>query len=233
MTDITIHFDDFVKEHKNLLDVLKNPTKEKLAREYREQSKELKEKTGGLKGVSKASGFVQRAMAEMKKSGYKKGKQELDLNLKQGKFDPSKIAKQSEFVNQHLIHGVPWEQRRAVPILTTGQRAKVREVDGKLVDFSQPDPMYNPATLRLYPLPREKARELTASEKKALEKYRATYTEALKEAVPQYFKKTDRQSPTKEKKPRGRPSKKPKQQAVKTKTTIQAPEGKEVLITFD
>lgn len=153
--------------------------------------------TGGLKGVSKSSGFIQRAMAEMKKkSGYKKGATDLPLNLKNGaKFDPKKVSRQSEFVNSHLIHGVPWEQRRAVPILTTGQRARVREVDGKKINFDRTDPEYNRATLRLYPLPRENARPLTKAEEKARDKYRKAYTEALKEAVPHLFDEKPNQPP--------------------------------------
>jgi hypothetical protein len=156
------------------------------------------EPTGGLKGVSKASGFIQRAMAEMKnKSGYKKGATDLSaLKLKDdAKFNPRKVSRQSEFINSHLIHGVPWQQRRAVPILSTGQTARVREVDGKKINFNRTDPEYNRATLRLYPLPRADARPLTEGEKKALEKYRKAYTEALKEAVPSVFVENPNQPP--------------------------------------
>ena len=223
MSDITIHFDDFVREHKNLLDVLKNPTKAKLAKEYKEQSKELKEKTGGLKGVSPASGFIQRAMAEMKKDGYKK-KGKMPLN-----FDPKKVKKPSAFLESHIANDVPWEQRRAVPILSTGQRARVREIDGKLVDFNRTDPKYNRETLMLYPLPRAKARQLSESEKKAQEEYREAYTAFLKKKNPSAFKESSNPPPmdsTKTiQKKKGRPSKKIQQKVLKKAEWEYAPPG--------
>jgi hypothetical protein len=196
--DIVIHFDDFIKEHKNLLDVLKHPTPSKLKKEYQEQARELEEKTGGLKGVSRASGFVQRAMAEMKKkTGYKKGATDIsELNLKDGaKFDPKKISRRTPFISQHLINGVPWEQRRAVPILTTGQTAGVREVDGKVINFKRNDPEYNKRTLFMYPLPREKTRPLTKAEEKARDAYRKSYTKLLKESFPSDFEEKANQPP--------------------------------------
>lgn len=213
MSDIVIHFDDFVREHKNLLDTLKHPTKAKLTKEYKEQSKELKEKTGGLKGVSPASGFIQRAMAEMKKDGYKK-KGKMPLN-----FDPKKVKKPSVFLESHIANDVPWEQRRAVPILSTGQRAGVREVDGKMINFNRTDPKYNKETLMLYPLPRAKARHLSEAEKKAQEEYREAYTEFLKKKNPSAFKESSNQPPMEvaktTKKRTGRPKKVSAQKVLK------------------
>ena len=44
--NITIPYDDFLKEHMKLLDILKNPTPEKLRSEYQDQSAELKKVQG-------------------------------------------------------------------------------------------------------------------------------------------------------------------------------------------
>jgi hypothetical protein len=155
--------------------------------------------SGGLKGVSRASGFIQRSMAEMKKKEgkYTKGNIELPaLNLKDGaKFDAKKITKQSPFLYHHITKGVPYENNRLNPILTTGQTAGVRIIDGKEQSFKQPDPKYNKHTLRFYPLPRAGLRKLTAKEEAQKKKAIDEYAELLKNAFPADFVKNPNATP--------------------------------------
>jgi len=155
--------------------------------------------SGGLKGVSRASGFIQRSMAEMKKKEgkYTKGNIELPaLNLKDGaKFDAKKITKQSPFLYNHITKGVPYENNRLNPILTTGQTAGVRIIDGKEQSFKQPDPKYNKHTLRFYPLPRAGLRKLTAKEEAQKKKAIEEYTELIKNAYPADFVKNPNATP--------------------------------------
>ena len=58
---------EFVKEHKHLLRVLKSNDPKMLHDEFKKQLAEYKSYVGGRAGVSKASGFIQRLMAENKK----------------------------------------------------------------------------------------------------------------------------------------------------------------------
>lgn len=157
--------------------------------------------SGGLKGVSRASGFIQRSMAELKKKEGKYGKAtNVDLpalNLKEGnKFSANKISKQSPFVYNHLTKGVPYENNRLNPILSTGQTAGVRVIDGKEQSFKQSDPKYNKHTLRFYPLPRAGLRKLTAKEEAQKKKAIDEYTELLKNAFPKDFEKNPNATPT-------------------------------------
>ena len=57
---------EFIKEHKNLLKVLKSGDEKDLAKEFQDQLEEYKKVIGGRKGVTQASGFVMRMMAENK-----------------------------------------------------------------------------------------------------------------------------------------------------------------------
>jgi hypothetical protein len=155
--------------------------------------------SGGLKGVSRASGFIQRSMAEMKKKEgkYTKGNIELPaLRLKDGaKFDAKKISRQSPFLYNHITKGVPYENNRINPILSTGQTAGVRVIDGKEQSFKQSDPKYNKHTLRFYPLPRAGLRKLTAKEEALKNKAIADYAELLKNAYPADFVKNPNATP--------------------------------------
>jgi len=53
---IQMNMKTFKKEHKELLDVLKNPTPSKLQHEYKKQAKEVKKVEG--KGVKKTSSWI-------------------------------------------------------------------------------------------------------------------------------------------------------------------------------
>jgi hypothetical protein len=59
--DILIPRKDFVKEHKNLLKVLKSGKRSELDAEYRDQARELE-----AEGGSRNSGFIQRMLGEVK-----------------------------------------------------------------------------------------------------------------------------------------------------------------------
>jgi hypothetical protein len=138
-------------------------------------------------------------MAEMKKKEgkYTKGNIELPaLNLKDGaKFDAKKISKQSPFLYNHITKGVPYENNRLNPILTTGQTAGVRVIDGKEQSFKKSDPKYNKHTLRFYPLPRAGLRKLSAKEEAQKQKAIDEYTELLKNAFPADFEKNPNATP--------------------------------------
>lgn len=56
----------FIKEHKNLLKVLKSGDEKSLAKEFQDQLEEYKKVIGGRKGVTQASGYIMRMMAENK-----------------------------------------------------------------------------------------------------------------------------------------------------------------------
>jgi hypothetical protein len=90
---------------------------------------------------------------------------------------------------------VPYENNRLNPILTTGQTAGVRIIDGKEQSFKQPDPKYNKHTLRFYPLPRAGLRKLTAKEEAQKKKAIDEYAELLKNAYPADFVKNPNATP--------------------------------------
>jgi len=151
---------------------------------------------GGLGGVSRASGFIQRKMAEAKANGYKDASDLTVSKKKNSKFNVDKVKNASAFLHQHIKGKAPWNPARAIPILSTGQKAKLRTIDGKVVDFSKPDPKYNPATLSLYPLPRGDARKLSETEEKHRKDAIETYTEVLKKMYPEQFKPRQPPSPS-------------------------------------
>ena len=151
---------------------------------------------GGLGGVSRASGFIQRKMAEAKANGYKDASDLTVSKKKNSKFNVDKVKNASAFLHQHIKGKSPWQPARAIPILSTGQKAKRRTIDGKVVDFSKPDPKYNPATLPLYPLPRGDARKLSETEEKHRKDAVETYTEVLKKMYPEQFKPRHTPSPS-------------------------------------
>ena len=151
---------------------------------------------GGLGGVSRASGFIQRKMAEAKANGYKDASDLVVSKKKKTKFDVNKVKNASAFLHTHIKGKAPWHQARAVPIQSTGQKAKQRLIDGKMVDFSQPDPKHNPATLALYPLPRGQPRKLSETEEKHRKDAIDTYTEVLKKMYPEQFKPRPTPSPS-------------------------------------
>lgn len=151
---------------------------------------------GGLGGVSKASGFIQRKMAEAKATGYKDTSDLVVSKKKNSKFNVDKVKNASAFLHQHIKGKSPWQPARAIPILSTGQKAKRRVLDGKVVDFSKPDAKYNPATLPLYPLPRGDARKLSETEEKHRKDAIEAYTEVLKKMYPEQFKPRPTPSPS-------------------------------------
>ena len=74
---VTMPMKDFKAEHKHLLDLLKNPTVQKLQAEYKKQSAEMKKETKGgampeqldLLGMSEVD-YLKKAKAKAKKAGY-------------------------------------------------------------------------------------------------------------------------------------------------------------------
>ena len=84
---------------------------------------------GGLGGVSRASGFIQRKMAEAKANGYKDASDLVVSKKKNSKFNVDKVKNASAFLHQHIKNATPWRPARAIPILSTGQKAKRRTID--------------------------------------------------------------------------------------------------------
>ena len=132
---------------------------------------------GGLGGVSRASGFIQRKMAEAKANGYKDASDLTVSKKKNSKFNVDKVKNASAFLHQHIKGKSPWQPARAIPILSTGQKAKRR-------------------TLPLYPLPRGDARKLSETEEKHRKDAVETYTEVLKKMYPEQFKPRHTPSPS-------------------------------------
>jgi len=100
--DVVMPMKDYLAEHDRLIHALRTQDPKLLMDELKEQTSEIKKITGGRAGVSKASGFVQRMMAEnkLKHSGqYKKPTDPAhkDSTMKAWEaFDYRKLANKSQ-----------------------------------------------------------------------------------------------------------------------------------------
>lgn len=153
--DIVIPVKDFVEEHKHLISLLNKYDAPALRKEAADQSKELREMTGGM---GQASGFIRRLMAEnyLKHKGqYKKPTYPLakESTMNQpAKFDYSRIANTdqngsnqsnygaSPFIQRHFGHAraVPFVRKR--PQKTTEETSTQKEARAEFEERAEPNP---------------------------------------------------------------------------------------------
>jgi hypothetical protein len=146
---------EFMKEHKRLLKALKTEDPKLLHDEYKIQMAEMRERLrGGRAGVSKASGFIQRLMAENKKKhtgSYTNPTYPLAADSTMNKafeFKYKKLASAgqggenqkeygaSPFITKHFSKAMP-EQGAPAPETTAQRAARMRTTAGRLLKMAR------------------------------------------------------------------------------------------------